>query len=104
MRSGPPFESHQIVPFALNLLIWQEKAAWKSVPLLPHADINWSPLRHCVNTWVGSNPVKLWVQVQGPMVAYGRQKFVNKAEERGGIYTTAFERLQKTVHAQLFNL
>ena len=82
MRSAPSYESHQIVPFTLNsLLIWQEKAAWKSVPLLSHADINWSSLGHSVNTWVSSNPVKFWVQVQGPMVAYGRQKVVNKAKE-----------------------
>lgn len=98
-RSAPPYESHQIVPFTLNnLLIWQEKAAWKSVPLLSHTDINGSPLRHSVNTWVSSNPVKFWVQVQGPMVAYRRQKVANKAKEIGDIYMTTIERLQKIVH------
>jgi len=99
MRIAPPYESRQTVPFTLNyLLIWQKKAAWKSVPLLSHTDINRSPLRHSVNTWVSSNPVKFWVQVQGPVVAYGRQKVVNKAKEIGDIYMTAFERLQIIVH------
>lgn len=75
MRKTSSYESHQIVPFTLNdLLIWQEKAAWKSVPLLSHTDINGSPLWHSVNAWVRSNPVKFWVEIQGPMVAYGRQK------------------------------
>lgn len=93
MRSAPPYESHQIVPFTLeNLLIRQEKAAWKSVPLLSHTDINRSPFRHSVNTWVSSNPVKFWVQVQGPMVACGRQKVVSKAKEIGDIHTSTFER------------
>lgn len=77
MRSAPRYESQQIVPFTLeNLLLRQEKAAWKPVPLLPHADVDRPPLRHSVNTWVSGDPVKFWVQVQGPMVACGRQKVI----------------------------
>lgn len=51
------------------------------MPFLSHADVNWSPLWHSVNARVSSDPVKFWVQVQRPMVAYGRQEFVSKSEE-----------------------
>lgn len=85
-------EQDQIITFMLHIsLVWQKKATWESVPFLPHADINWPPLRHSVNTWVRRNPVKFWVQVQRPMVAYGRQNFVNKAKEIDNICMTFFK-------------
>lgn len=94
-------DQHQIITFTLhNSLVWQQKATWESVPFLPHADINWPPFRHSVNTWVHSNPVKFWVQVQRPMVAYGRQKFVNEAKEIDNICMTSFKTLQ--VKVQLY--
>lgn len=64
-------------------LVWQQEAAGEPVPLLAHTDIDWPPLWHRVDAGVRANPVQLWVQVQGPMVACGRQKVVIKVKVRG---------------------